>query len=339
MAPWLDIERPDDLVAWLRARRLVDPDENPIVSVLAGGVSSRTVRVSSDRRDWVLKQPLAKLRVPTDWFGDPSRAHREASALRWMPVLAPGATPILVFEDRAEHIVSMTAVPEPHENWKDMLLGGNVQHPHVERFAEILASIHLRSGERLDELEPEFGDKRHFRSLRLEPYYQYTARQLPVAAAFLDQLCLEADSIMETLVHGDFSPKNVLVRADRQLILVDHEVSHLGDPAFDLGFSFAHLLAKAHHLPQSRERLFEAVRLYWSVYDRRSRLASWRAGLEERAVRQTVGCLIARAAGRSQLEYLSAGEKVRQRELALDLIDEQPTTIPALVDAWEATAA
>ena len=61
-------------------------------------------------------------------------------------------------------------------------------------------------------------DKRHFRSLRLEPYYQYTARQLPAAAAFLDQLCLEADSIMETLVHGDFSPKNVLVRADRQLI-------------------------------------------------------------------------------------------------------------------------
>jgi hypothetical protein len=123
------------------------------------------------------------------------------------------------------------------------------------------------------------------------------------------------------------------VRADRQLILVDHEVSHLGDPAFEV-FSFAHLLAKAHHLPQSRERLFEAVRLYWSVYDRRSRLASWRAGLEERAVRQTVGCLIARAAGRSQLEYLSADEKVRQRELALDLIDEQPTTIPALVDAW-----
>ena len=196
MAPWLDIERPDDLVAWLRARRLIEPDENPIVSVLAGGVSSRTVRVSSDRRDWVLKQPLAKLRVPTDWFGDPSRAHREASALRWMPVLAPGATPILVFEDRAEHIVSMTAVPEPHENWKDMLLGGNVQHAHVERFAEILASIHLRSGERLDELEPEFGDKRHFRSLRLEPYYRYTARQLPAAAAFLDQLCLEADSIM-----------------------------------------------------------------------------------------------------------------------------------------------
>jgi hypothetical protein len=28
VAPWLDIERPDDLVAWLRARRLVDPDEN-----------------------------------------------------------------------------------------------------------------------------------------------------------------------------------------------------------------------------------------------------------------------------------------------------------------------
>ena len=68
-------------------------------------------------------------------------------------------------------------------------------------------------------------------------------------------------------------------------------------------------------------------------------IAAWRAGLEERAVRQAIGCLLARAAGRSQLEYLSADEKARQRDLALDLIDDRPMTIPAFVDAWEAAAA
>jgi aminoglycoside phosphotransferase (APT) family kinase protein len=338
VADGLDIERPDELVAWLRSRGLLDPDEQPIATVLRGGVSSRTVRLSSDRRDWVLKQPLTKLRVPSDWFSDPARAHREASALRWMPTLAPGASPMLVFEDLDEHIVSMAAVPQPHENWKEMLLAGNVQHAHVKRFAEILVTLHVNSGERLDELDAEFGDNRFFRSLRLEPYFEYTARQLPSAAPFLNELCREADSIKATLVHGDFSPKNVLVRSDGQLVLVDYEVAHLGDPAFDLGFSFAHLLAKARHLPDSRASLLDAVRRYWAQYESGSRGASWRAGLDERAVRQTIGCLLARVAGRSQLEYLSAAEKARQRELAMGLVDDLPGTVPALVDAWAAVA-
>ena len=340
MTEGLDIERPADLIAWLRSRGLIDPDEEPVVAVLPGGVSSRTVHLSSDRRDWVLKQPLEKLRVPVEWFSDPSRAHREASALRWMSSLAPvGATPNLVFEDRDDHIVAMTAVPAPHENWKAMLLAGNVQSVHVERFAEILAAIHVHSGERLTELVAEFGDNHFFRTLRLEPYFQYTARQLPSAGPFLDALCSETEAIKATLVHGDFSPKNVLVRPDGRLVLVDHEVAHIGDPAFDLGFSFAHLLAKAHHLPDSRASLLEAVRRYWAVYELGSRRASWRAGLEERAVRQTIGCLLARVAGRSQLEYLSLSEKARQRDSALGLLGDPPATVLALVGAWEAAVA
>ena len=59
------------------------------------------------------------------------------------------------------------------------------------------------------------------------------------------------------------------------------------------------------------------------------------AALDEELLIQLLG----RAAGRSQLEYLSADAKVRQRDLALDLIGARPTTIPALVDAWEAAAA
>lgn len=333
-APELDIEQPEAALTYLRAQGRLDPDESPAVQVLPGGVSSRAVLVRSDRRAWVLKQALAKLRVPVDWFSDPLRVHREASALRWWAELAPGAAPSLVFEDEDEHIVCMTAVPFPHENWKSLLLAGQVDPTYVHQFAEVIASVHVRSGERLTELEEEFGDRRFFETLRLEPYYGYAAEQTPAAAPFLRALQDDTRAVQATLVHGDYSPKNALVESGR-LWIVDHEVSHLGDPAFDLGFSSAHLLSKAHHVVEAREAFLAAARAYWSRYAARTEGEPWRRGLEERAVRHTLGCSLARVAGRSQLEYLSVAEKERQRELLMPLLEEPPRTYDALVDAWD----
>jgi 5-methylthioribose kinase len=331
----LDIEQAEDLIAWLRRSGRLDPDETPEVTVLSGGVSSRAVLLRSNRREWVLKQALPKLRVPVEWFSDPMRVHREASALRWLRELAPaGSTPEFVFEDASEHVVCMTAVPLPHENWKTMLLAGDVRAEHVYGFAEILATIHVRSGRRLGELAAEFGDRSFFETLRLEPYYGYAAEQVPPAAAFLHELQRDTREVQATLVHGDYSPKNVLVQGCR-LALVDHEVAHLGDPAFDLGFSSAHLLSKAHHVEGARGGFLDATRTYWAAYAARTADEQWRDGLEARAVRHTLGCLLARVAGRSQLEYLGSAEKGSQQELVLALLDDPPGSMGQLVDAWQ----
>src|SRR5439155_688080 len=210
--------------------------ERPRARILPGGVSNKTVLVERDGEAWVLKQALAKLRVPVDWFSDPIRIHREASALRWFEELAPGAAPKLVFEDRDEHVLCMEAVPEPHENWKDKLLDGRVDRDDVRQFGALLGDVHRRSAARLDALEPEFGDRSFFESLRIEPYYLYTAERVPAAAPFLLALVDETRPIAAALTHGDFSPKNVLVYQGRPKLL-DYEVAHIGDPALDLGFS------------------------------------------------------------------------------------------------------
>jgi aminoglycoside phosphotransferase (APT) family kinase protein len=136
-----------------------------------------------------------------------------------------------------------------------------------------------------------------------------------------------------TLVHGDYSPKNILVYENR-LILLDHEVIHFGDPAFDLGFSLAHLLSKAHHVAALRAEFADAACHYWEVYRQTIGGVIWGADLEGRAVRHTLGCLLARAAGRSQLEYLSPAERQRQREVAVGLMSRTPTSMRELADGF-----
>jgi len=335
--PQIDIEQPDQLLSYLRETGRIAPAESPIITVLAGGVSNRTVMVERATGEaWVLKQALAKLRVKVDWFSDPVRIEREAAGLRHLPTLAPpGAITPLVFEDPTQHLLAMQAVPKPHANWKTMLLAGNLKNDHVEQFADLLAGVHRNAWLRRDELAAFFADRSFFESLRLEPYYAYTASQVPESASFYDRLIADTRSRRFTIVHGDYSPKNVLVHGNR-LILLDHEVIHWGDPSFDLGFALTHLLSKAHHLPAMRRRFADAAVAFWSHYREGIDDVPWAGDQESFAVWQTLGCLLARVAGRSPLEYLSAADQSRQRRVVVALMERPPMTIPELTQQFNA---
>lgn len=283
---------------------------------------------------WVLKQALAKLRVPIDWFSSPERVHREALGLRWLTLLAPaGSIPSFVFEDHDHHLLAMQAVPQPHDNWKTLLLAGQLAEEPVEQFGQLLGTIHRNAYENREQVASVFEDRSFFESLRLEPYYSYTATQVPAAAPFIEALIAETRARRLTLVHGDYSPKNILVYQG-QLILLDHEVIHFGDPAFDLGFSLTHLLSKAHHLPQQRRAFANAANNYWRVYLQTVGDISWARELEPYAVRHTLACLLARVAGRSALEYLDATARARQQEAVVALLPNVPATIADLVDQF-----
>ncbi len=335
MSHTIDIEDAGQLISYLRGRGCIGAAETPLVHPLAGGVSNRTVLVRrSSGEAWVLKQALEKLRTPVDWFSSPERVHREALGLRVLQELAPdGAVPGFVFEDHEQHILAMEAVPAPHENWKQMLLAGRLHEEHVRQFGLLLASMHRRAWQRREELAPRFADRSFFDSLRLEPYYQFSGQQVPQAAPFLDALVAETRSRAVTLVHGDYSPKNILVHKGR-LVLLDHEVIHWGDPGFDLGFSTTHFLSKAHHLPAHREAFAAAAVAYWQVYFEAVGGLPWVVDLEARAVRHTLACLLARVAGRSPLEYLDDREKARQQTAVLACLAQPPGTIQSLVDAF-----
>lgn len=330
----LDIEQPDQLLAYLREHGHIAEAEQPQVTTLAGGVSNKTVLVEfGDGTGWVVKQALPKLRVAVEWFSDPARIHREALAIRELaPLLPTGAIPPLVFEDEANYLLAMEAVPQPHTNWKHMLLAGNVQPDHVRQFGTMLGQIHARTADLHDHLMPLFGDRSFFETLRLEPFYAYPAETLPEVAPFAHALIKETRARQTALVHGDYSPKNILVREGR-LILLDHEVAHMGDPMFDVGFALAHLMSKANHLLHARAALVDAANLVWRSYVSEAGALVTKED-ERRAARHLTACILARVAGRSPVDYLTPAERERQKNAALALIADTPTTVPDLVEAF-----
>lgn len=326
----LNIEDHAQLADYLRRRGEIGPGDAIEAHTLSGGVSNKAVLVVlPDGQRWVVKQALPKLRVQADWFSDPARISREALGLRWYAELAPaGAVPALVYQDLEVHVLAMRAVPQPHENWKVMLLRGELDLEHVRQFGALVGRCQREAFTRRREIEPAFADRAFFEALRIEPYYRYTAARVAAAAPFLHGLIDDTLAHRLTLVHGDYSPKNVLVRAG-QLVLLDYEVAHWGDPTFDIGFALTHVLSKAHHVAAQRARFAEAASVFWRTYA--DEIDDHFGVIEPRAARQTLGCLLARVDGRSPLEYLTEPERERQRRAVLSLMRAPPGTIDGLI--------
>lgn len=341
----LDIEDPAALRNYLVQTGRIGRDESVVIRNLAGGVSNRTVLVeraapsNGSGEAWVLKQALAKLRVAVDWFCDPARIEREALGLRWLEKFAPpGTITPLVFEDPTEHLLAMRAVPKPHENLKDLLLAGRLDpdtlQQYIAQLGRLLGTIHQRACEKSAELSRIFVDRSYFETLRIEPYYTYTATQVPCTAEFYSRLIQRTRDRLFTLVHGDFSPKNVLVR-DGKLVLLDHEVCHWGEPAFDLGFVLTHLLSKAHHVTSRQADYRNATAVLLQAYlEAIDRKMLWSAGAEEAAIENTLGCLLARVSGRSPLEYLTSIERAKQRETVIHMMEHPPGSLSELCDSF-----
>jgi len=331
----LDIENPDQVRLYLRGRGLF-PGDPPGLAVrqLSGGVSCKVALVTREGREGegiVLKQALAKLRVAVEWHSSPRRIHREALGLRWLQRLQPaGSVPRFLFEDFGSHLLAMSAVPLPHENLKAEFMAGRVEPEAIRQMGGLLAQIHTLTGGPGEDVAAVFADRSYFESLRLEPYYLFAGRSIPEAAGFLTGLVAETRAHGSALVHGDFSPKNILVHHGR-LCLLDHEVIHWGDPAFDVGFALTHFLGKGHHFAAWRSRFADAAHRFFATYREAARCGTQ---TERRAVRHTLGCLLARVAGRSPLEYLTVAQRERQRRSVLRLLPAPPETVPALIDRF-----
>jgi len=309
------------------------PDGEPCTAAaLGGGVSNEVVLVESPAGRWVLKQALPRLRVAAEWLADAGRSEVEARCLEALrPLLPAGAVPPLLFTDPERHILAMGAAPTEARNLKHVLLGGEVDHAAVAMAGTMLGAIQAGTRGRAD-VEADFGDLLPFRQLRIDPYYlTAAARNADVAAVVLES-AREVACRKQCLVHGDYSPKNMLINGGC-VMLLDFEVAHWGCRAFDPAFFLTHLALKCIHLPRRAREFASAALGFWAAY---LAAAAWPDGaaIEAEAVVHWGCLLLARVDGKSPAEYIrSEGAKQAVRTLATAVLEGRLQTIDAVLNA------
>jgi aminoglycoside phosphotransferase (APT) family kinase protein len=302
-----------ELLAHLHEQGLIS-SPNASCTELKGGVSSDIWLIDDGQKKLVVKRALPKLRVPQDWYADVSRNRHEQEYLDYVARFLPDAVPRLIHRDPSHGFFVMEYLGPEFANWKTLLLAGQAVPAHAIQAGRILGSIHRRSWND-PEARARFATTPQFYQLRIDPYLLTTGRRHARLQSLFQQ---EADRLATAalcLVHGDFSPKNILLdRASStdaaRMVLLDCEVAWFGDPAFDVAFFLNHLFLKALLFRNAAEPFLSLADLAWRTYS--AELApDQQAGLEERVCRLLLMLLLARVDGKSPVEYLTEN---RQRE-------------------------
>jgi aminoglycoside phosphotransferase (APT) family kinase protein len=303
---------------------------------LGGGVSSDIYRVDVAGRTLCVKRALAKLKVAADWHVPVDRNAHEAAWLRSIAAIAPSAVPRVLAEDRREQAFAMEwLAPDRYPVWKAQLGDGSADPATAGQVGDVLGRIHAATAG-LSDVSARFATDTLFHAIRLEPYLLATARSHPDLAARLERLAERTATTRYALVHGDFSPKNLLVGAAGPVI-VDAECAWYGDPAFDLAFVLNHLLLKGAWRPRERDGFLAMYARLVEAYRPHVTWEPWSA-IEQRTATLLPGLLLARVDGKSPVEYLDAGTAASVRTFARRQLTDGVDRLAELAARWEAAA-
>lgn len=249
------------VIPYLVSRQIISAEDVPVIEVLTGGISNVVFGVKTSQSDLVLKQALPELIVPTTWRADQRRTLVEGRAIEVLQSLTPENVPKLIDVDPEHLVLVLERISRGTHVWKDDLLQTHIYKRVAQNLGRVLGTWHRITA--LDQLVlDELVEDRLFEQLRITPFYREIARRHPEISDRVAKLISELEFSRLSLVHGDFSPKNILVDSYCDVTVLDYEVAHTGNPVFDVAFLLAHLFCKSRHFSASRQRtLLKSVTL------------------------------------------------------------------------------
>ena len=295
-----------------------------------GGVSGTVAFASDGEKSVIVKQALPFLKVAERWECDPRRMLIEHRALEVYERLIPQSVPQTILFDEENFIMVRQAAPEGCPMWKTQLLGGLLDFQVAEQAAVAMLAVHNNTAGD-STVRDTFIDDSVFYSLRINPYIENLLEKYPE----LEKKAKQAISFLMNekiaLVHGDYSPKNILV-GDGRIYILDMEVAHFGHPAFDLAFFSNHFLLKS-----IKNKIWKGAYLNMLRY----MLDIYFAGMEymdrgklEKDTAKTLGfLLLARVDGKSPAEYITEdADKELVRSLAFTIIEDNIIDFKSVIE-------
>lgn len=298
--------------------------------LLTGGVSSEIYRIDTEGKTFVVKRALKKLKVQLDWFADVSRNDFEIKYLEYVSQLLPDAVPRLLGKGQGYFV--MEFLDKGFSNWKTLLMEGEFQEAHAREAGRLLGKIHQHSySENI--IAKQFNSLQNFAQLRISPYLMHCAERHPLVAQEILKEAERLKSTNECLIHGDYSPKNILISGKR-MVIVDCEVAFYGDAVFDVAFLSSHLLLKGLYHAPSNTNLENLVNTFLATYGKERNGFQDFQELQKRTAILLPMLLLARIDGKSPVEYLDPNKQALAREFALKQIAGKNPELQEIIQAW-----
>jgi 5-methylthioribose kinase len=247
---------------YLRARGIAAAGDEIVVEPTGDGNINwvRRARVSGRDASWVVKQARPTLERFPEYRASTERiVFEERYFALARPLDVRGVCPRVVSFDEAGRVLVLEDLGDA-ERLDHLLARGADARPALRDVAELLAAVHGATRDPALAARFRNDDMRHLHGehvfrlpfaandFPLEPPLRARAArvwqdgedgELAAIAATAYARYLEPRG---ALLHGDVQSGNVLVLRDGRAKLLDAEIAHVGDPAFDVGLLLAHVL-------------------------------------------------------------------------------------------------
>ena len=314
---------------YLMETGLVSENDDFDFQYLEGGVSCVVALVKAQGNYFIVKQALRKLNVKEDWTCDPGRMAVEMKSNEVYYRLVPDNAPKVVSYDEKNNIFIREAAPESCRMWKSDLMGGMLDFKVASSVIKTLVTVHNRcAGD--EQIAKDFSDKEMFYKLRIDAYFEFSLKSNPTLTQYAKPIIDELMNSGITLVHGDYSPKNVMLD-EKKVFITDYEVSHYGHPCFDIGFLSNHLILKSIHMREFGGAFLSMLQYVLDIYFDEMNFMP-KDELETSFVRVLPLLMIARVDGKSPVEYIvDPNVKEFVRKAAYAIVDEKITNRESLL--------
>ena len=314
-----DIISREVLIKYLLDRGVIDDKEGYKVEYCKGGVSCITALVETPGKTMLVKQGRPKLAVKEEWLADPARIKTEVKATEVYNRYVPNAVPAVIFYDEESFIMVRYAAPADCKMWKTDLLNGIIDFEVAKRAVEALVTIHNKCYND-PEIAELFADDTIFYQLRISPLIEFVIGKHPELAGYGNSLIQRLKTNKHTLVHADYNPKNILIKADRNICILDYEIAHYGDPAFDLAFFANHIVLKSAYRRKWSAAILNMLLSMTDVYFEQMTYGDPKT-VEAESIKILAMMMFARIDGKSTVEYITEeANKQLVRDMAMKLL-------------------
>ena len=292
------------------------------VEPLKGGVSCEIYKVDTTTNSYCIKKALKKLRVEKDWYADPIRSYYEYLWLKKTKKILPSSIPEVISYNRMKNYLIIEYLNmSRYSNLKEDLLKGKVDLNNLNKLAKKLIYIHKN-------LKSNYNKKIfqthnfNFIKLRINPYLLELNKTYPELKKYINETVNLLRNNQHTVIHADFTPKNILVSKNKQIIL-DAETANYGDPSFDIVSLINHLIIKLLFVNKNKKNFVLALKKIFNTYHSN---VTWeeKQDIIQRSKTLLPLMILARVDGKSPVEYIKNNkEKNKLRRIAVDLIKIQ----------------
>ncbi len=325
----------DGIGAYLRSNALITHEEGIRISSIPSNVN-RIFRVKTASQTLIVRQSLGKLPRFPHISLNPRRTQTEYKAIRRFRLLSGSrSVPVPILYDKENSILVFRSAPEGARLLTADLLRGNVDDEGKPEGAQV-DRLDGRSRFVRKALEREFSDRTAFEKLKIGLYSEAMrgAETRATVRSALDHIISETLSRRIALVHGDTNPKNILI-FNATFMLIDYELAHYGDPAFDVSNLLAHYLLSALINFRDRRAYLGAIMGGWEAYEKASAIPD----VSLSAIIPHFGPVLwGRAFGEARVPFLHERVKKSISSVSRRIVTENFTHLDeifALVDAQE----